>query len=179
MRGTAPSRRMRGEWQRYVNDEGKEYFYNERNRTSVWELPEGLDLGGGDGEAGAGSSSQDAAAAAGGGSGWEEVVEDGTGKVFYHNKATGETSWTPPARAARAGGPGDADGQDWIGDDWTGVREALQTAGADQHEDLTRTAEKEKAEALRLAAEIEQVTPPAATRTGRRCEPVPLRARCR
>lgn len=161
----------RGEWKRHVTEDGKEFFYNERNRTSVWELPEGLDLTCSDGRTGEEESSATTNAAqaectplrgSNKASPWEQLVHEGSGKVYYHNTVSGETSWSPPPRDVANDGSDTAlnVSQDWIGDEWTGVKEVLQTIESDNHGKMT--AEKEKAEALQLASEIEQVKWPKA-----------------
>lgn len=37
--------------------------------------------------------------------GWESTTDPSSGKPYYFNRATGETSWTPPASVATAAAP--------------------------------------------------------------------------
>jgi len=71
--------------------------------------------GGGAGEAAGGSAAAApaaAAVAASGGSDWQEVTDPGTGRVYFYNTATQETSWTDPRKMSVCGDDGASDWQE-------------------------------------------------------------------
>mmetsp|Transcript_24752 Transcript_24752/g.72588 ORF Transcript_24752/g.72588 Transcript_24752/m.72588 type:complete len:799 (-) Transcript_24752:82-2478(-) len=83
---------------------GKTYYANLTTKETTWEWPKDVPKPGeasadaGASDAGAGGAATAAAAGDGGGTGgdWREVTDPGTGRKYYHNRVTGETSWTPP-----------------------------------------------------------------------------------
>lgn len=89
---------------------------------------------------------------------WEEHLDNSSGRIYYYNTGTGETSWTKPSHndGKKTTIPVSAAAQDtadWIGDEWTGVREAL----LDSELERLATSHEETQEAAELAAELEKV----------------------
>lgn len=107
---------------RYIDDEThKVYFFNTETETAIWEDPAkpGLEAaialaertkagGGGAAAAGAGASKDGAGAAGGGENGaggvtWEKHSDPATGRQYWFNTDTGESSWFDPTKKKAEG----------------------------------------------------------------------------
>ena len=97
-----------GSWAEVIEEEtGKTYYFNEGTGATQWHHPYGSDSD----EEGEGTSGGTGGAGAGGGSGgstgsaeWDEVADKASGKTYWFNAATGESTWTRPGSGG-AGAP--------------------------------------------------------------------------
>ena len=95
-----------GSWAEVIEEEtGKTYYFNEGTGATQWHHPYGSDsdeegevTGGGTGGAGAGGGSRVSTGSAE----WDEVTDKASGKTYWFNAATGESTWTRPGSGGAA-----------------------------------------------------------------------------
>ena len=109
------------QWKESVDpSSGRTFYTNTQTRQTTWERPP--ELGGAGAAAGAGSGAGGGGGGGGGAGPWQERKDPSSGKTYYVNTATRETSWSrppgmvgggPAASAAGAVGGG-ASASDWV-----------------------------------------------------------------
>lgn len=76
---------------------GKKYYYNKITKKTSWRKPaEGASTPGSTGTASPAAEEEEAAAASPLPEGWTELVDKKSGRKYYYNKITKETSWHIP-----------------------------------------------------------------------------------
>ncbi|KAM6957818.1 rho GTPase-activating protein 27 [Aplochiton taeniatus] len=92
-------------WQVHTDkDSGKEFYYNPTSGQTTWSNPRSpppsswdiMDQSKGKGEGLLSPSPGHSPAASSKGSGWEPLVDDTTGRKYYYNPTSGDTSWDAP-----------------------------------------------------------------------------------
>ena len=87
-----------GQWKELTDQaSGKTYYVNKETRETTWQKPPGFSGGGASKPAAPKKSAAAAAkAAAGGGQQWVAKLDAGSGKTYYYDKASRETTWKKP-----------------------------------------------------------------------------------
>ncbi|GAM25579.1 hypothetical protein SAMD00019534_087540, partial [Acytostelium subglobosum LB1] len=85
------------EWEQSVTEDGKKYYYNRITRQSLWTLPtSSVDVG--KGAVSDDSNDDDVSSLP---TDWIEHIDPSTGKRYYYNKETNQTTWERPSSSSR------------------------------------------------------------------------------